>query len=93
MYAYRESYVSEILSQSQKFYIESYLEMSLATFINLYAFAECKSTAELLLFFKGCANFINSVLTLLLAILMVVFVVYWHNVIRSSYKHIEKKTV
>ena len=67
--------------------------MSSAILINMLAFTDSRHYYEFQTFFYGGANFINSLLTLVLCFIMVAFIIYSYYRIHTLSKSITKKHV
>jgi len=81
----------DIKLESQKLLLEVYFDMTFAVILNFIAFN--KDGREFKDFFKGGANIFNSVLTILLALVMICYFIYGTILIVKSYKEINKKEI
>jgi hypothetical protein len=65
----------EIKLNSIKLLIETYFEMGIAVYLNIYAFY---GQNEFGMFFTGASNIVNSVLTIIWAFMMIALLLYSH---------------
>ena len=61
---------------SQRLFLESYFDLAIGVFMNIIAFMQCKTVEEFLSFFATRDDFINSVITIILTVLIIYFPIW-----------------
>jgi len=72
----------QIRQNSIKLLIESFFDMAIAVLLNIYAFS---AGGEFKIFFTGAMNIVNSVMTIIWSLLMILILLYSHFVVHMFY--------
>ena len=87
---YNTNPLASIRNSSLKLLLEGFFEVSLAVFINCVAFLEAANGEELLEYFTGGGNILNSTLEITFFLLLIAYLAFSHIIILKEFKNLDK---